>query len=254
MALLDLRVEVVANLLKAGRHVVERGSQLGHLVAVLQVDAVNEIVLLGDAAGAGQQRFQRLKQPVVKQENGHGQKHGRPGQSGPFQDDPGAVFAAGVIDERPHAVVHHRLQAGRLGVHFIDGLADDVGLAGQQDPVGVGFGLHEPGQGGFQLADGALFLAAVAEADVRELVLLQVPAIMGQVLLDAGHFFVEAVSNQDAVHRAGLRQQVEKFATLAEADAQVAQALGQLAGQFEVGGPHFDGPRQAFVGVAAREA
>ena len=44
----DLRVELGGDLLEAGGHFIQRSGQLGHFVARAEVDAVVEVVLLGD--------------------------------------------------------------------------------------------------------------------------------------------------------------------------------------------------------------
>ena len=66
-------------------------------------------------------------------------------------------------------------------------------------PVLIGFHFLQPRERKIQLLDRPLFFRAVAKANVRQRVLLQVPPIVCQVLLDVRHLFKEPIANNERV-------------------------------------------------------
>ncbi len=95
---LHLAVEVVANLLEAGGHVVHRLGQLGHFVARIEVDAMVEIAGR-HLARALDQHAQRPEDPLVEQPHEAGHHHQGGHGAGPGQRNERAPLIAHIVGE-----------------------------------------------------------------------------------------------------------------------------------------------------------
>ena len=149
---LHLAVQVVANLLKSGGHVVQGLGQFGHLVVGVQADAVAELTR-GHAPRAGNQHPQRPEDPAIgKPHEDEKQQAGRYGCR-PCADDQRVVLPADLAGKAGQL----RLQvAGQFGGQHLQAFelhVQPADLDVVQHPVFLVIGRADAGQLGLDLAD-----------------------------------------------------------------------------------------------------
>src|SRR5207237_2720383 len=93
------------------------------------------------------------------------------------------------------------------GLDVLDGVGCHGDLSRGKNPGLIGFRLSQPSDLGFQLVDRPPLLSAIAEAGVREGILLQIAAASFEILLDAEQLVVEkAVADRNLIHGRRLKQ------------------------------------------------
>ena len=139
---LHLAVEVVANFLEPGGHVVHGLGQFGHLVAGVEADAVAELAGR-HATRAGNQHPQRAEDPAVREPHEEQKDQRRRHRRRPFADDQRGVSAPHLVGEAGQLRVQvagqfrgQRLQLFQLHVEPID-------LDVVEHPVFVAVGLAD---------------------------------------------------------------------------------------------------------------
>jgi len=111
VAFLDLQIQVVADLQKPVRHGVHRAGQFGDFVVRLQLDAVLEVAVAGDATAALNQRAQGLEYRAAEKICQDYQDHTGRHAGDPGQCDPRVILAtnlAGQIGQAPMQVLRQR--------------------------------------------------------------------------------------------------------------------------------------------------
>ncbi len=251
---LHLAVEVVANGLKAGGHVVQRAGQLGHFVVAVELNAIAEIARRHDSR-ALHQHPQRPEHPAIEQMHEQRERRQRQERCHPSQDDQRAIAAANFADQ----IVDSRMKkAGQLAgerLRQIEPRIEPLDALRVQRPRRR---FAEIGQFGDRLphaCNDGLFAAAIGDQQVVSVVLIKLIAIVFEGRLDgveirakpiAGRIEIERLLRIGGVGLAGRHRR-------GDADAQVANFLRQFRGQRQLVGPIVQTAHEAAIGVDAQK-